>query len=316
MNKTITTMMAVVLMAPTLFAQIEIKLKMQHEAYIQYEAVNAIATIANAGQMMLRITADGTSRDDIGFLITKGRDDFIDQSTRAKVVETLKLEPGERRDIMVNIAKHYDLSANGRYMIALHITHGGKTYSSNNQMVDIVTGIDMKAVSRSVQGFPDDVRKYQLKYWGRDGAEEVFVKVTDADDILCYGVFGLGRILRVTEPMMTFDERGDLYVIHQRTKDCYVRSKFITDKNNVKMDDQRYFLPSGEPFPLLGAESDNNADQVGTEKASRSDVKVKEAGQAAEKPVVESKQAAVEKQQPKKKSKPALFYFRKSEVGK
>jgi len=298
-------------MSTPLFAQIEITLTLEHEAYLRHENVNAVAAIVNKGQRALRVTTDGPIRDSISFTIIKGRDNFIDPSSRKSIVSDLQLEPGEKRDILINLTEHYDLTADGRYMITLNVHHFGKTYASNNQMIDIVAGIDMKAASGSVYGFPEEIRKFQLKYWGRGGAEEAFMMVTDEADTKCYGVFGLGRIVRVTEPLLTFDKYNNLYSVHQQTKDCYIRSKFVVEKNSVRLEDQDYLLPNGDPFPRPGSKVDAVA-----EKAVSADVSGKGTGKSKAATAAGPGGSSVEKPGPQKKGKPSLFYFRKSEGDK
>lgn len=298
------------LTAQAAFAQIEIKLVMENTSYLQYETINAVANLKNTGQRILRITGDGSSGDAIEFTIIRGKDTYIDRKVKARVVKELTLEPGEQRDIMVNLTSYYDMTEMGQYKISLEVSQSGRTYSSGSQLIDIVAGLELKTTTKSVYGFPDEMRKFSMRYWARGDSEDAFLKITDESETVCYGVFSLGRIIRVTEPKMTFDPKNDLYIVHQRSKDCFVRSKIVVEKNNVALVDQAYFLPTGEPFPLMG--------QVPAGKASQVKPVTKEAGRKtsakpAEKSAVKPEES-IKAEPPKKKGRPSLFYFRKSEA--
>jgi hypothetical protein len=74
---------------------------------------------------------------------------------------------------------------------------------------------------------------YQLRSLARDREDHLFLRVDDDANSLCYGVFDLGSVLRVVDPVMRSDGRGRVHVLHQSAPTRFTHSVFEPDGQPV-----------------------------------------------------------------------------------
>jgi hypothetical protein len=74
-------------------------------------------------------------------------------------------------------------------------------------------------------------RKYNLAVLNRDKHDRLFLRIDDAN--LCYGVFDLGRLVRMKAPELKLDSTGLLHVLHQSAPQQFTYSTFTASGRQI-----------------------------------------------------------------------------------
>jgi len=230
-------------------AGLDVTLDLEHETCLQYEAVVAIVTVHNDTDSSLVIHKKSASR--LFFVIERKRDELVSMINDEPPVRRLAVDPDETGRVLVDISRLYDVAATGRYFVRAVITRNGQRSESGRKVLKVVQGLELASVTKSVPGYADLDRTYKLRYWVRKDYEHLFLCVDEKESRLNYGVFELGRLVRVTEPLLEVDRKGNVIVVHQNGKDSHTRSVFKSERNGVTFVDQTYHLPDGKPYPFL-----------------------------------------------------------------
>jgi len=230
-------------------AQLLVKLKLEHASVLQFEAVDAYLSIRNDTAAPFVIDAQTESSDgEVRFRVTREDGLAVARYSARPLVPYLRMLPDEKRDLMLDLSLWYDVSSMGRYLVQATVERAGQQFDSNRVMVEVVRGIELSRVKRNVPGSPGRLRAYSLRYWSRDKTERLFLCVDEEESGENYGVFQLGRVVRVFEPVLRVGRDGTIRIIHQSGVDCYTRSVFKVLKEGVRFIDQTYHSRTGEPY--------------------------------------------------------------------
>lgn len=226
-------------------------LKLEHSSVLKYESVHAFLSIYNDSDYPLKISGESVGAAKLGFQIERKRDEWLPRTGRGPLIEKLSLAPGEQRNIAINLSDHYNLGSGGRYLVRGFLEVNDNLHISDKVMLDVVDGIEIGRAVRDIGGREKVKRSYSLRYWKRADHELLFLTVDDKPTLVNQGVFQLGRLLRVDKPKIKVDRDGNVDVLHRRSPDCFIRTKFKSSRYGVRFVDQKYELPSGEPYPNL-----------------------------------------------------------------
>jgi hypothetical protein len=231
-------------------AQIRLAVRTEHQVYLQYETAHAFVTIYNDGENVLSICDGATGAcSRLEFLIEKRGGDTVRRVQDGSPVGRLQILPGEQRELVVDLTQWYDVREMGRYLVRAALVVDGEYLLSEHSMLDVVRGLEILSVTRGVLGYAAMQRTYSLRYWRRDRHEFLFLTVDENPSELNQGVFQLGRLIRVAQPRLSVDARGNVEVYHQSSSKSFVRTTLRSDGDGVRFIDQRIELESGEPFP-------------------------------------------------------------------
>lgn len=234
-------------------AQLRVSLRLEHDSFLQFEPLLAFVSIYNDSDTPFVLDEDAKDNNaHVRFGIEKKRDEPVLRINKQPMVRKLQVMTDEEQEIFADLSLWYDVGSVGRYVVRAEVDWNGKTFRSNEIMIDIVRGIEIRSVSRNVPGHPELMCKYSLRYWARGNSEYLFLRVDEEDSGTNYGVFQLGRVIRVFKPVIEVDRSGNVKVIHQSGRDCYTRSMFKSSRTSVRFVDQTYHLPNGDPYPVAG----------------------------------------------------------------
>jgi hypothetical protein len=231
--------------------ELAVKLRLEHTSLLQFEAVNAFVTINNDSNYTLSMgknDKDGNSR--IEFVIEKQKDERAQRINQRPLISNFKIKPGETWEAVRDLSAWYDLRTMGRYTVRAIVYLNGQGWESNTEIIDVVGGLEIASVSKSLPGYDDLVRTYSLRYWSREGGEFLFLHIGEEKTGINYGVVQLGPLIRVYTPVIKVDKDGNVTVFHQSGADCYIRSVFKSTKKGVEFVDQTYHLANGDPYPF------------------------------------------------------------------
>lgn len=205
-------------------AQVAITLTLPSAKALLYEDVIATVVIQNnSGQMLTLDSIPGTVRfwldveRDVGQIIRR-RDD-------APLVSDVKIMPGEVRTFGFNVPRLYAIRSLGRYKIRAGVEMNGAHCVSPETMLEIVNGFEFQRLTAGVPGDAHAMRTYILSYLQRDGVENIYLRIEDADKTV-YGMFNLGRVVRVRPIEVKVDEAGNVHVLFQTMGMGFVHTAF------------------------------------------------------------------------------------------
>lgn len=242
------------LAAATAGAGLQIDCRLAQSTVIQFEPVEAFVTIINATDVELRSDSDAkTGRVPLRLEVERHPDGAAGLLDQTPIVAALTLRPGERREFMVDVAQRHDIRAVGRYLVRAVVLWNGREYRTEATALEVVNGIELAQFSHTVPGYEDRTRLFSLRYWAREQGEHLFLRVDEPETGINYGVFYLGRLVRVFKPVIRPERDGRIVVLHQAGRDLFTRTTFRTTNENVIMTHQDYFDNNGEPYNSAGA---------------------------------------------------------------
>lgn len=218
-------------------AQLAVGLDFDAVSYVQFERVPAKVHIKNNTSEIFVLGGRGKTLV-LDFEIYDVQKTRCERTTRGGMVKDVVLMPGETTKVEVDLGMHFGLQRLGQYSVRGRVVEGNKAYPSMLREIDVVPGIEIDTIERSVPGESSNVRVYSLRYWERDSQEHLFLRVTDRDATVCYGVFSLGKVIRFSVPTLSVDVDGNITVGHQVERDVFVRSRFRSVANGVEFVDR------------------------------------------------------------------------------
>ncbi len=254
--KKVTNIITLVLLflsiAPESYANLRVSLRLDPVSAIEFETVTAYVSIVNDGDEIF--TLDESEKSQTArffFIVERKRDEYVKRLDERPPLRKMRLMPGEKREFITDVSAFYDVTSKGRYVIKAAIDAGKFRYESNPVVLDVVRGIELASVTRSIPGYSDRDREYSLRYNWREKKEILFLCVYEDDGKTNYGIFPLGPVIRVAKPIFNIDRSGNVTVIHQTNRDCFIRSKFQSNQDGVFFVDQAYLDVEGKPYAYL-----------------------------------------------------------------
>ena len=240
---------ALLLGAGAACGDIDVSLTMEHSDTIQYEPVVGYLTIRNDTTEPIVIDEPGVERANtvVEFRVTRGGKP-VPRLSDKPFVRRVILMPSDKHVVMLDVSQWFDMATMDRYLVAADVVRGEEVGQSNTRMVNVVRGLELARISRGVPGYPGRARTYSLRYWTREQKEVLFLSVEEESTGVNYGVFALGRIVRVHQPRIEVDRNGFVRVLHCTSFDRYARTVFESTADEVRFIDQSYTHTDGKPF--------------------------------------------------------------------
>jgi hypothetical protein len=230
-------------------AQIRLELKLEHERFLQFEPVNAVATIENGTDKPVAIAGgseDAKAR--LWFLVEKRPDTLVRRLREGAIAGQLRIDAAGKSEVMVCLSTWYDLMEEGGYAVTAMLDWGGETVSSRRIRFEVESGLGLGSVAKPAPSAPGESRVYSLRYMARERHERLFLRVDEPDRGLNYGSFELGPLIRVFKPRIQVDQAGTVAIEHQSGSDCFTRSVFKSQSDKVVFVDQKYYRSNGQPY--------------------------------------------------------------------
>ncbi len=205
-------------------AQVAISLTLPSGKAILYEDVVAQVTIQNnSGQMLTMDSRHGPVRFWLDVEHDGGR--AVPRCDNAPLVSDVAIMPGEIRSFGFNVPRLYAVRKQGVYKIRADVEMNGMHYVSPEAILEISAGFEIQRLTSGVSGDTHAVRTYVLSYFQKDNGEFLYLRIEDSDQAI-YGLFNLGRIIRVRPLECKLDEAGNLHVLFQTAGMGYVHTAF------------------------------------------------------------------------------------------
>ncbi|MBI2438533.1 MAG: hypothetical protein HYV36_06955 [Lentisphaerae bacterium] len=217
-------------------AQVALSLTLPSAKALLYEDVMAMVVIENnSGQMLdiearpariaTRSVAGGPGQERFWLEVERADGHIIPRRDDAPVLPAAKIMPGEARAFELNVPRLFAIRRDGLYKIRAGVEINGARFASPERTLEIVNGFELKRLTAGVPGVPGALRTYILSYFHKDRVEDIYLRIEDADRTV-YGLFNLGRIVRVRDPELKVDEAGNAHVLFQTAGLAFVHAAF------------------------------------------------------------------------------------------
>ncbi|MBN2301885.1 MAG: hypothetical protein JXN60_05150 [Lentisphaerae bacterium] len=230
--------------------RLDVGITVEYSTVLRFESINASIRITNNSGIPFVIGSEEKSGGPVIRLeVDKKQHESSMMLRKEYGVRNLVVDPGDSEAVVCDIGLWYDFTVEGKYLVTAVVYWMGQRYISNCVVVNVVPGIEIAKTTKSLVGHPDHIRKYSLRYWVRNKTEHLFLSIDDENEKVNYGVFRLGKIVRVFQPTLEVNPGGSVTVIHQSGKDMYTRSVLASTTNQVALIDQTYHLKNGNLRP-------------------------------------------------------------------
>ncbi len=172
---------------PPAEAQVEVVGQLSNDRYLQCEDIPVLMTIQNQTPWPVSFGKDGNA--EITFRIERRPGQALSGSD-----EPVPVDP-------------YTMWPRG--------VHKKQTYRGRRMVMDIVPGLDVltkKILFRQDDGV--EKRSVSVRTISRENAQFAFLRVTNENGNLCYGLHELGRYLSTEKPIILGDSSGFIHVLH------------------------------------------------------------------------------------------------------
>lgn len=231
---------------------VQILINLKHSSYLRFEPLLVDVQITNMGEVPLSLgTTDWRNSWVLDFEVWEAEEKIPKRRlTRRPCLSDQTLAVEETRSFIIDLTEFYNMFTEGNYRFRCVLKSAESRLMSRIIAVDVVRGIELKKVERSLPGYAGMPRVYSLRYWRRGGRDRLFLVVDAPSERMNYGVFDLGQLLRIENPAIEVTRDGDVTVRHMSGNDVFVVSKLRSERDGVSMTDQRYFRRDGRPHRL------------------------------------------------------------------
>jgi len=216
---------AALLAAWPALGQIEVVQQVVPKHAVLYEPIKARVVIRNNTGGVLNFDA-GREPARFFFEVEFGKNEAVRQTDRSPLLFGVKIVPFETRTNEFNLTELYSMRALGVYKVSACLEWQDKLFVSAPIEIEIRRGFEMVRLVAGVPGESSVLRAYILEYLSKDDGENVYLRIEDEQARTIYGMFNLGRIVRVRKPELKVDESGNVHVLFQTMSMDFVHTAF------------------------------------------------------------------------------------------
>ncbi len=206
-------------------AQLALELQLASSKVALYESITASITLHNQSGRVITFGAPGAAS--LRFAIEKDMGRLINPRSSQPLLSALQIMPGETFSPQFDLARLYAIRSLGTYKVRALVDWAGTTYASAPVRLDVVRCFELTRLTAGLPDEPMASRTYVLEYLHKDSQEEhLYLRIEDEQAGEIYGVFNLGRVVRVRPPTLQLDESGNVHVLFQIPGAYYCHAAF------------------------------------------------------------------------------------------
>lgn len=151
-----------------------------------------------------------------------------------KNLKRIMIMPGDKQDFFVNLNEIFGNIPQGKYTVHALLTNGDAKTSSALVNFEIVKGIEILRLKNLREGLvSNEFFNYSLMYWVRDGGEQLFLRIDNLRTGQLYDFVQLGNLVRVAKPSIRFLPQNVVEVIHQNSRDNFIKTRISVGGDSV-----------------------------------------------------------------------------------
>lgn len=214
--KKIALLLAMLIPAVSAFAQVEVEVVMDQDKFLPAEELMAGVRIVNRSGQTLRL---GEAADWIKFTIEKDAGGVVHQSGEPPVKGGFDLESASRATVRVDLAPHFGLRQQGRYLITATVKiHGwDKIFTTKPMPVEIVEGTKLweQEVGVPQPGGLPEMRVYTLQQANYlKNQLRLYLRVSDRHGHVIK-MIKVGPMVSFGQPVQQIDQQSRLHLLYQ-----------------------------------------------------------------------------------------------------
>jgi hypothetical protein len=209
---------AVLFLAVTAQAQIQVELKFKRLQYIAHEPILATVTIANNSGRDIDLH-DDSGQHWFGFEINAGEGRLLAPLKQDAAEPALHVEAGKTVTRKINLTALYPVHDFGAYHVRANVFFPdlNKFFYSTTKVFQVT---DARPIWQKTVGVPEgmpgsgEARTYSLLSNRFVDHTSLYVRVENRDNGVVYTTYSLGRIISNEEPQAEIDRANQLHVLH------------------------------------------------------------------------------------------------------
>jgi hypothetical protein len=218
----------------TACGQLAVQCSLVNPRVLQYEPIIMTLKVANRTSEPIVLSGSGPDAR-VSFDVEEGPGSLVEATDVPALASPMRIEPQEAAQARANLLSAYRIVRPGPYTVTARVRWGGKVYISPRVFLDVLPGLEIAKLTAGLPG-GKSTRTFSLRTLSRDMAEHMFLRIDDEDLHTCYGVFDLGRIVRLYPPKIVVDGLGHVHVLHQSGPSQYAHTEFTADGRAVRQD--------------------------------------------------------------------------------
>jgi hypothetical protein len=209
---------AVLFLAATAQAQIQVELKFKRLQYIAHEPILATVTIANNSGRDIDLH-DDSGQHWFGFEINAGEGRLLAPLRQDAAEPALHVETGKTVTRKINLTALYPVHDFGAYHVRANVFFPdlNKFFYSTTKVFQVT---DARPIWQKTVGVPEgmsgsgEARTYSLLSNRFVDHTSLYVRVENRDNGVVYTTYSLGRIISNEDPQVEIDRANQLHVLH------------------------------------------------------------------------------------------------------
>jgi hypothetical protein len=209
---------ALLLVAGTAQAQIQVQLSFKRLQYIAHEPILATVTIANNSGRDIDLH-DDSGQHWFGFEVNAGQGQLLAPLRQAAAEPALHIEAGKTVTRKINLTSRYPVHDLGAYHVRANIFFPdlNKFFYSTTKVFQVG---DARPIWQKTVGVPEgmpragEVRTYSLLSSRLLDHTALYVRVENKESGVVYTTYSLGRVIENGEPQAEIDRANQLHVLH------------------------------------------------------------------------------------------------------
>lgn len=217
--------------------EISVALKLDETSYVVGERVRGVVDVENFTTATLDI---GSARSPDVFFIELFRShggEAVEPFESEPWTVPFRLETNKGIKLEVFIDSHFPFYTECSYIARPVVVHGGIRYEGAYRAFSIVPGMKVGEAVQMFSGDDDLRREFTLVKWNRRSREHLFLAARDVRngvETRSYRTVDLGRMMRMTPPVISVVPSGEVFVLHRTDRDYFARSEFWSMKNALE----------------------------------------------------------------------------------
>lgn len=209
---------AILFLAATAQAQIQVDLKFKRLQYIAYEPILATVTIANNSGRDIDLH-DDSGQHWFGFEINAGEGRLLAPLRQEGAEPALHVEAGKTVTRKINLTALYPVHDFGAYHVRANVFFPdlNKFFYSTTKVFQVT---DARPIWQKTVGVPEgmpgsgEARTYSLLSNRFVDHTSLYLRVENRDNGVVYTTYSLGRTISNEEPQAEIDRANQLHVLH------------------------------------------------------------------------------------------------------
>ena len=256
--KKVLPMLAILLLAATCSARVDISVYLNRMVYMQYEPVYACITLRNDSGRSLLFGNDPRLQGTIQFDIRDSSGRAVEKIPGREIdVTGLVLAPGEIKNMVIPIQRYYNLDRLGTYRIAAYISHNllAHEYQSRDKIFRVEQGVEVWKRTVGIPDLegnsPDKVRHrtYVLRTLTESTSKYYYLAVEDEKNI--YGVMRVGQVVGREKYQIEVDMLSRIHLLIPLSPRIFHYLSFSLDGININ----NSYWRTSETIPMLHRDS-------------------------------------------------------------